>query len=202
MTPDEERKVDAEYEQAKRPYFDELNAHYKVYHEKVAIIYDSIAKKHGFSGFDENEEGTGVRNYTALKKRAGVKTKQRLEAFDAEVTPLLLEACYALREPRKIFDEAMERLKWEYLEKIDNITRPRWFAARIREAKIIVPIKRDPLDAYISCEIDGERQMMEKISPKDLTEVSSGKSTAKDRALKYYHTVLDAEVEKKQGMKR
>lgn len=89
--------------------------------------YDRLAQEAGFSQFDENDEGTGVRNYTALKKRKTPEIKEQLSLFDKLLaeSPIMKELN---KESKELFAEnqrVYNQFTQEHLRECLAIANPR-----------------------------------------------------------------------------
>ena len=83
LTPEESKTIDDKYrkmitERVKA----EIVPKFKEIAERKDKLLDTLARQAGFTQFDENEEGTGLRNYTASQKPKTPAVKQQLELFD------------------------------------------------------------------------------------------------------------------------
>ena len=152
-----------------------------IYHRQTARIHEATARKYGFASYEENAEGTGVRNYTALGKRANKETQQRLDAYSEEVMKLLEPHSRIAHIRNERIEAMMKNAAQEHLQKIHAITQPRLIAketARLRQR--ISDVSVFPIHGYapylykIRCKIDGEQQpgklMHTSDAGKDLTE--------------------------------
>lgn len=83
LNADESKAIDDKYKQMIHERVKtEIVPKFKEIAERKDKLMDELARQAGFSQFDENDEGTGLRNYTALNKPKTQAVKQQLELFD------------------------------------------------------------------------------------------------------------------------
>ena len=83
LTPEESREIEESYNAARQNLLHKVQTPlFKQYHKDKDALYDKLAQQAGFAQFDENEEGTGIRNYTALGKRKTPRIKEQLKEFN------------------------------------------------------------------------------------------------------------------------
>ena len=165
LTPQESQKLESQLEQQLRQVVESGRDELRIYHERQDRIYDEVAKKYGFASFEENDEGTGVRNYTALGKRANKETQSRLDAFREERSQRMEPVTQRLRVRDERIELMMNNHRQEYLQEVHAITQPRVlarkaeeFKQRISDVAVFVSIGYSPFQYKIRCKIDGRQQ--------------------------------------------
>ena len=212
LTPEESKKLESELEEKKLQTVLSGQTESRIYQERLSRMYDEVAHKYGFASFDENEEGTGVRNYTALGKRANEETKKRLDAYKKEsferLDPLMRTFAISSERVRLM----LNNLNQEYLQKIYAITHPRAVekkAARLKERISDVSIYKfhgySPFLYRIRCKIDGEQKQAKLMHASDGNLELNGNEKIL-MAAKYFKDELENEQsrnrDKNGGMKR
>lgn len=82
LTSEERQALERDYKAALKNLFDKVfSPLYQQVQKQRDLLLDKLAIQAGFAQFDENEQGTGLRNYTAQKKPMNTKVKQQLDMF-------------------------------------------------------------------------------------------------------------------------
>lgn len=204
LDPQTSQRFFTEHENNRIKIVESLKPQWHLHQEMQIQLYDEVSRKHGFDGFNENEEGTAVRNYTALKKPADRHTRQRLDAFDAEITERLRPLFRFAERISKRSEQLLRNEDQRYLQSIHALTAPmirkRDYDTRLSDATIYRDRNSYSPKYYVRCKIDGEQQFGKQLSREDQLSYTAapGLMDKKELAARYFRNELDRDRSQEQ----
>ena len=119
--------LDAEHQMRKKNWYQTVYApQYDRFQKESARALDRAAREAGFSFFEENINGNGVRNYTAQGKRKTPQIVRQLQKFDELYDSMVLPVHRNLLHPLQAEAEKFEKNETrQYLRDIMIQTRPK-----------------------------------------------------------------------------
>ena len=152
LTDNEKEELEKRFGQAREYINKKLSKpFFEAYHKQQDALYDRYAREAGFSQFDENDEGTGLRNYTALGKHQTPQIRKQVEQFkksyenSPEVRKLMKSFHAFNRGIENILDEASQ----VYLRNMLSFTNER--IIRYDSAGERILSRQQYLDKLASC---------------------------------------------------
>lgn len=128
LTVSEQKEIEMKYFKEQLEYTENVIAPRleKLLMQKDDVM-DELAREVGFAQFDENKEGTGLRNYTALGKRKTEKIKEQLSLYDKLYFEHagLKEINKQINETNQLSQEKINEIRQRNLREILEITNER-----------------------------------------------------------------------------
>ena len=120
-------ELDAEHQMRKKNWYQKVYApQYDRFQQESAKALDRAAREAGFSSFDENIDGNGLRNYTAQGKRKTPQIVRQLQKFDKLYDSMVLPVHRSLLHPLQAEAEKFEKNEArQYLRDILIHSRPK-----------------------------------------------------------------------------